>query len=78
MRSMVEGASAVRSQESRVFVRDCSAYHFAVLVRESEAPSTVLLRRTVPLPRFAGADEECSARSVFMSSCPHSGCDGSK
>ena len=23
----------------------------------ADAPSTVLLRRTVPLPRFAGADE---------------------
>jgi hypothetical protein len=36
----------------------------AVASREADAPSTALLRSAVPLPRFAGQDEERVATRV--------------
>jgi hypothetical protein len=64
MRSMVEGASASKSQGRRCLSceRPSALFSFSAdRGRGAEAPSTVLLRRTVPLPRCAGAESDACA-----------------
>ena len=71
MRSMVEGASELRTRSAQKQATTPNSLRFrpeSFSSVEADAPSTAL--RAVPLPRFAGADDAARALRVDMFDLP--------